>query len=589
MTQPEAIEVRVPVLIVGAGPAGLTASLLLRQLGVEALTVTRYGWTANSPRAHYQNQRSIEILRELGLEEEVMACGLPEHLFRNVVWASSLNGAEFARLPTYMAARRDDYLGASPCGSSNIPQHLLEPIMARAAMQRGAAIRWNQELLDLSQDAEGVTALMRDRISGREYRIHAQYVIGADGARSRVVEALGIGLQGPQGWAAAVNVWFRADLARYCEHRPGVLYWINRPGNDFWVGSGAFVNVRPWNEWVLSFMYAPDQGLPDLSPEALSARIRGLVGDERLAVEVLSSSPWQMNAQVAERMALGRVFIAGDAAHRHPPSGGLGSNTSMQDAYNLAWKLKLVLDGQAAPALLDSYDVERRPVAQQVVARSMQSVQELGAVAAAIGFSPQQSEEEGWQAYAELSEPGPKGKAKRQALREAIALQQYHFCAHGVELGVRYREGALLADPALDEGQPARDPQIHYQPLAHPGCHLPHAWLEKDGRRLSTLDITGNGRFVLLLGHDAWAWEQAAAAVREALGVPLAVARLGVGLDYADVLGQWTALSGIEDDGCLLVRPDKVIAWRCASLPRDPRADLRNALAQILGLTPSLQ
>ncbi|MDR3468332.1 MAG: FAD-dependent monooxygenase [Xanthobacteraceae bacterium] len=577
-------EADVPVLVVGAGPAGLTAALLLQRLGVPALTVSRYGWTANSPRAHYQNQRSIEILRELGLEHDVMSAGgLHDDLMQNVVWASSLSGTEFARLPTYMAARRDEYIGASPCRSANIAQHLLEPIMAQAAMARGARIRWGHELTGLSQDADGVVADLVDRSSGRAYKVRARYLIGADGARSRVAEAAGISHAGPAGWAAAVNVWFRADLSRYCAHRPGFLYWINRPGVDFWIGSGAFVNVQPWDEWVLSFMYDPSQGEPDLSETALASRIRDLAGDNELNVEILSANPWLMNAQVAERMAQGRVFIVGDAAHRHPPSGALGSNTSMQDAYNLVWKLKLVLDGTAGPALLDSYDGERRQVAGEIVDRSMQSARELGAIAGAIGFTPQQSEAEGWAAWRDVTEATAVGRGKREALRKAVALQQYHFCGHGVELGVRYAAGAFVPDhgaAAVDDG---RDPQIHYHPTTSPGAHLPHAWLEQGGRICSTLDLAGNGRFALLAGHGHAAWRDAAEAVRAEFGLPLLVCPIGTGLAYADPVSAWAELRGVDDDGAILVRPDNVVAWRSRSRPDDPRAALRAALVRVLG------
>jgi 2,4-dichlorophenol 6-monooxygenase len=190
----------VPVLIVGAGPAGLTATLLLRQYGIEALTINRYPWTANTPRAHYQNQRSIEILRELGLEDAVVAGGMPTELAQNIVWTETLAGVEFARVPTYMKTRQDAFRKASPCRSVNIAQSLLEPIMAGAAMARGAAIRWHHELIDVAQDADGVTALVEDRADGRRYRVRCQYLIGAEGARSRVAEAVGIGHSGQAGW-----------------------------------------------------------------------------------------------------------------------------------------------------------------------------------------------------------------------------------------------------------------------------------------------------------------------------------------------------------------------------------------------------
>lgn len=556
---------RTPVLIVGAGPAGLTASLLLQRYGIESVTVNRFGWTAHTPRAHYQNQRSLEILRELGLEEPVVAAGLPEALAANVVWTETLAGVEYARIPTYMAARVDAYRRASPCPSSNIAQTLLEPIMAKAALERGARIRWSHELLALEQDAQGVTAEVLDRAEDRRYRIRADYLIGADGARSVVADQLGIRHRGPAGWAAAVNVWFKADLARYCAHRPGILYWTNRPGANFWVGSGGFINVKPWNEWVLSFMYDPSAGQPDLAPAAMAARIRQLVGDEELAVEVLSVNPWQMNAQVAERMGTGRAFIAGDAAHRHPPSGALGSNTSMQDSYNLAWKIAAVLQGHAGPALLDSYDRERRPVAAAIVERSMANIEIFKEVAAAIGFSGEQTAAQGWESFHALARPGDDGQARRHALRRALQRQQYHFGALGFEMGVHYAEGALVPDDAAAAALPAgHDPLLDYVPDARPGAHLPHVWLRPTptGPRRSTLDICRPGRMTLLVGHGGAAWRYAAAEVAAALQVPLDVVAIGIGLDWTDIDDDWAELSGTGDDGCLLVRPDKVVAWR---------------------------
>ena len=576
-------DIEVPVLIVGAGPAGLTATLLLHRLGVEALTVTRYRWTANTPRAHYQNQRAIEVMRELGLEDEVIEQGTSDDLMRNYVWASSLAGVEFARLPTYMASRRDEYAEASPCRSSNIPQHILEPILAQAAMKRGAPIRWHHEFVGMQGDAEGVTAEVLDRSTGKTLRIRARCLLGADGGRSKVAELAGIPFTGPSGFATAVNVWFRADLTPYCAHRPGVLYIINRPGNKFWNGSGIFVIVKPWNEWVLSFMYDPAHGTPDTSEAAMIEKVRDLTGDPHLQVTILAASQWQMNAQVADTMVAGRVFLAGDAAHRHPPTNGLGSNTSIQDAYNLAWKLKLVLDRAAGPGLLQTYNQERRPVAQQVIDRSMQSIQELAAIAAAIGFSGEQTEAEGWQAYAEVSAPTPVGKSKREALRKAIDLQQFHMCSHGVELGFRYGAGAIVPEPdSLAIRDSWRDRQLVYEPSTAPGAHLPHAWLEHNGKAISTLDLAGYGSFLLIVGHEGAPWKLAAEHAASHFHIPLVTAAIGFGLDYLDTTGRWQTLREVGDGGCLLVRPDKFIAWRSLNMPADPQQALTDTFAHIL-------
>ena len=573
----------IPVLIVGAGPAGLTAALLLRQYGVEALTINRYHWTANTPRAHYQNQRSIEILRELGLEAAVVAEGMPTELAQHVVWTETLAGVEFARIPTYMKTRQDAFRKASPCRSVNIAQSLLEPIMARAAMERGATIRWHHELIDVQQDATGVTALIEDRSDARRYRVRCQYLIGADGARSRVAEAVGIGHTGQAGWGAAVNVWFKADLTRYCAHRPGFLYWTNRPGVDFWVGSGGFVNVKPWNEWVMSFMYDPAQGVPELGADAMKARVRALVGDDSLEVEILSVNPWQMNALVADRMRAGRVFIAGDAVHRHPPSGGLGSNTSMQDAHNLAWKLACVLRGEAGEAVLDTYETERLPVARKVVQRSMQNIEYFIQVARALGFQEGQSPDDGWRRHNVLSEDSEEGARRREALRDALALQQYHFCAHGTELNTRYAHGALVPELSPpDDIDASQDTELHYIPSTQPGAVLPHVWLAKGAAHASTLDVCRPGRMTLICGHGHALWREAAARVAQNVGVAIDVVAIGIGLDWRDVDEDWHALRGFGDRGCVLVRPDKVVAWRSRDAGDNADVALEQAVRQVM-------
>lgn len=580
-------DIEVPVLVVGAGPAGLTATLLLERLGVKALTVTRYGWTANTPRAHYQNQRAIEIFRELGLDGEVAATGLPHHLMRYIVWAESLSGKEFARLAMYPVSRSDEYIQASPCRSSNIAQHLLEPILARAAMERGTGLLWNHEFIDLTQDADGVTARVLNRLTGVACSIRAKYVIGADGARSKVADSVGITHTGVVGWASAVNVWFRADLAKYCAHRPGVLYAISQPGGEYWIGSGMFVNVQPWNEWVFSFMYDPKSGEAPTDNESILKRVRDAVGDDSLALEILAVSPWQMNAQVADTMSVGRVFIAGDAAHRHPPLNALGSNTSIQDSYNLCWKLKLVLDGTAESELLQTYDQERRPVAQQVIDRSMQSVEDHGAMAAALGFTANQTEAEGWRAYNQISDATPTGHARRVAFAEALDLQHYEFSAHGVELGFRYGEGAVAGEPdSIASRDSWRDRQLTYVMTTAPGAHVPHAWLEFEKKPLATIDLAGRSRFALLIGHAGAAWEQAATQARAELGIDLITCAIGVGLPYLDVMGAWMKLREVGDDGCVLVRPDQVVAWRAMTLPKDPGGTLRNVLSKILSHGP---
>jgi 2,4-dichlorophenol 6-monooxygenase len=466
----------------------------------------------------------------------------------------------------------------------NAPQHLLEPVLAEAALGHGAEIRFSTELVSITQDENAVHAVVRERDSGEEYTIRARYAIGADGGRSTVATQLGFPLQGEMGLGASVNVWLEADLTKYTAHRPGVLYWISQPGNDFWVGSGTWICVKPWTEWVMLFMYDPAKGEPDLSPEALLARAHQTIGDPEVEVTIKSVGEWQINRVIAERYRQGRVFLAGDAAHRHPPANGLGSNTSIQDAYNLAWKLSMVLSGQAGDHLLDSYHDERQPVGHQVVDRAMKSVADMLPISNALGFSPDQSMDEGWAGLRELAEASASGAARREQLQRAVELQNYQFNTHGIEMGQSYTSDAIVPDGS-QAPTPSRDLELYYSPSTHPGGRLPHAWLQVGTDRVSTVDICASDGLTLIVGIGGEPWIRAAEKTAADLGVRLSTRAVGYRQPYDDVCGDWGRISGIEDDGCLLVRPDRHIAWRSARLPDDPAAELHRVLRQVLALS----
>lgn len=574
------------VLVVGAGPAGLTASLLLATYGVDAVTVTKYPGTAHSPRAHITNQRTVEVFRDLGIEDRVREVATSNDLMGNNVWATSFAGDEIARLMTWGSGvrRNADYREASPSEMCNIPQHVLEPVIREAAEERGADLRFNTEMLTIEQDDDGVTATVRDRESGEEYAVRARYAIGADGGRSRVAEQIGFPFTGETGLGAAVNVWLEADLTKYTEHRPGTLYWMTQPGNDYWVGSGTWICVKPWTEWVLLFMYDPAEGEPDMSVEAVTQRAHTTIGDPEVEVSVKAVSTWQINHIAADQMRRGRVFLAGDAAHRHPPANGLGTNTSIQDSFNLAWKLAAVLRGDAGEELLDSYDAERQPVARQVVDRAMKSVGDMLPISQALGFEPGQSAEDGWASLTELFSATERGAVRRERLAEAVELQNYQFNAHGVELGQRYTSGAVVPDGS-DWPEPTRDPELFHHATTHPGAVIPHAWVQRGTERVSTLDLVGRGRLTLVTGADGADWAEAAGKVAAELGVELDVACVGARCDYDDVYAEWSRLREVSDSGALLVRPDRHIAWRAMNRLEEPIEELRAALTTVLART----
>jgi 2,4-dichlorophenol 6-monooxygenase len=585
MSIPGPSTVEVPVLIVGAGPAGLALSAALSRYGVGHLLVERHRGTAHTPRAHIINQRTVEILRHLGISDRFHAVATPQHLMANNLWVTTLAGQEVARSETWgtSAERAADYRAASPEPMANCPQTVLEPMLLAAARDMGADIRFGWEFARLAQDQDGVTSVIGERDGDATLTVRSRYVVGADGARSRVLGQAGLTVEGPDDLARAANIWFRADLSRYFAHRPGVLTWNVMPGPLPPLRLGTLICHKPFTEFVLAFMYDPAQvPLDAMSAGELHSRITALVGEE-VEAEILGVAGWQVRAQIAPAYSAGRVFAMGDAVHRHPPTNGLGLNMSIADAYNLGWKLALVLAGRAGAALLDSYSAERQPVGAQGVQRAITSLQEGAAVEAALGFEPGQAAEPGWAALDTSYEAGPAGDERRNALRKAIELSNYQFNAHGVELGYRYQSDAIVDDGSPDP-TPARDPQLYYQPTTRPGARVPHARLERDGVPVSSLDLVDDLGFALLTGVGGQAWSGAAAEASARLGVPVRVHVIGGQDGVTDPYGEWAALREVETTGAVLVRPDRHVAWRSMRHTPDGARQLPAVLEQALGL-----
>lgn len=557
------------VLVVGSGPAGGSAALLLATYGIRTLLVTKYGWLANTPRAHITNQRTMEVLRDLGVESEAMTFGSPSHLMGDTVLCTALTGDEIGRIRSWGTgpATATEYASKSPCEMIDLPQTYLEPILVSNAAARGAKVRFDTEFLRFTQDEDGVTAVLRDRVRGDEFTVRARYLIGADGGRSAVAEQLGLPFAGRMAKAGSMNIVFKADLARYCAHRPSVLYWVLRPGAETGgIGMGLVRMVRPWNEWLLVWGYDIEQPPPQVDEETARQIVRDLVGDPDLPVEITSTSLWTVNHAYATQYSSGRVFCAGDAVHRHPPSNGLGSNTSVQDAYNLAWKLAMVVRGEAGPALLDSYSAERAPVGRQIVERANLSRDQFGPVFEVLGVGGGSDEEAIAEGLAAIRARTPEGAKRRRLLREAIQLKNYEFNAHGVEMNQRYVSSAVLPDDDTAEVW-EEDRELVHRPTTRPGAKLPHAWLvDARGERLSTLDLVGDGVLTVLTGLSGGVWDTAADACRQDLGVPLRVVSIGAE-NSRDAYGEWSRVSEIAEDGVLLVRPDGHVAWRRATAP----------------------
>ena len=572
------------VLVAGSGPAGGAAALCLSTLGIPNVMITKYRWTANTPRAHITNQRAMEIFRDLGIEPQVLADATAHELVGDTVFCTSIAGEEIGRIRTWGThpAREADYQLASPCLICDIPQTYLEPILVRNAAARGTQTRFSTEYVSLKQDDSGVDVLVRDRLTGEEYTIRAKYVIGADGARSQVAEDIGLPFEGAMDIAGSMNITFKADISPYLTTRPSVLYWVIQPGSNVGgIGAGLVRMIRPWHEWLIVWGYDISQPAPAVDEQAALQIVRNLLGMPDLTAEITGISLWGNNEMYATRLSRDRVFCAGDAVHRHPPSNGLGSNTSVQDSYNLAWKLALVLRGQAAPSLLDTYSAERAPVAKQIVLRANQSSREFGQFFDVLGLGSAATEEEMRVQIEERKAQTPRGAAKRAALVAAMELKNYEFNAHGVEMGQFYTSSAVVSDGS-SLPSPTRDPELYYQASTVPGSHLPHVWVGDTRRKISTLDLAPYGQFTLITGIAGSAWAPAADLVSESLEVALATVIIGPGREVTDLYYDWARIREVEEDGAILVRPDKFIGWRSMTLPADPEKSLREAMTSLL-------
>jgi 2,4-dichlorophenol 6-monooxygenase len=340
--------------------------------------------------------------------------------------------------------------------------------------------------------------------------------------------------------------------------------------------------VRPWNEWLIVWGYDINQPAPKVDDDFAIKVVRDLVGDQELTPKIKSVSTWTVNNMYATKTANGRVFCAGDAIHRHPPSNGLGSNTSIQDAFNLAWKLAAVIKGQAGPGLLESYDTERAPIAKQIVTRANKSIEEFGPIFKALGLLDSVDPVKMQQNMDARCDDTDAAEQQRTAIRKSITAKVYEFDAHGVEMNQRYRSNAVVNDGQL-EPDFAKDAELHYQPTTWPGARLPHAWLfGHDGEKVSTRDLTGHGVFTILTGIGGEGWAEAAKVLGTEFGINIAVHKIGPRQPWQDLVGDWTNLREIRDSGVLLVRPDHHVAWRADGMVADPEAELRRVLKSIL-------
>lgn len=537
------------VLVVGGGPCGLAAAIALGRCGVRTLLVEKHPSTSFHPRGHVVNGRTMEILRTWGLEEAVRARGIAHDRNQGVAFVRSVAGEVIGELRTNTSKERNRLIESyGPSAKTSCPQDVLEPVLYRgAAEQLSVDLRFGLHLQSLRQDDTGVTASITSA-DGTQHNVRARYVIAADGARGRIREQLGIGFGGDGPLGNQMGVYFEADLWPWVAERPNLLWWIFNQQTV-----GVLIALDGRRRWTYNFGYDATKNTPeDFSHERCEAIVRAAIGVPDLPLQVKDVRVWQMQARIAERLRVGRVFLAGDAAHPLPPTGGQGMNTAIGDVHNLCWKLALVVKKLAGDALLDSYAEERLPVIRFNVEQSVRNARSMEA--AGLGGIMKTHAD-----YREEDIP---------RMREAIPHQRDHFEYYGQTFGYVYRSSLIV-----DEGGAAGPQEVNtYSASAAPGGRAPHCWLRvrEGGATVSTIDLFKDAQFTLLAGRDAQAWTAAFSKAAALVGMTARAWVVGPQGDLQDNAGAFHDLYGISPAGAVLVRPDGHVAWRSHGSHPDP-------------------
>jgi tetracenomycin A2 monooxygenase-dioxygenase len=533
----------VPVLVVGGGPVGLSTALFLGHHGVRTLLVEKRDGTSTLPRAPGLQARTLELFRAAGVLPRIRALEMGDS--HSYFEGGILRVPTFARIDEAVVVEAPTLDGpdVSPERVMGCGQDRYERVLVGLAGEAGAEIRFSTRLREFTQDDDGVSAVLEDTVTGARSRVRADYLVGADGAGSTTRRALGVGRTGRGTVFNALSIYFRApQLEELLKGREFILcYATEAPGTLM-----GLSRLHGCDPWLAAPLYFPERGESpeDFTDERCVEIVRTASGVPDMKVEIVDKVPWQGAQLVADTFRAGRVFLAGDAAHVHPPAGGFGANTGIHDAHNLAWKLGAVLRGHAGDALLDTYDVERRRVGEAMAEQAM---------------------------IRNRIRHGHADAETTAAMVDDIVIT----------LGYRYR-----SESVVDDGQdaPVLTPDLRL--TGQPGTRAPHVWLDRAGERISTVDLFWD-EFVLLTGRTGNRWADAARRVGERLGIPLRAYEIAEDGDLVPRERPWTAAFGVGADDAVLVRPDAMVAWRSEGVVEDEEAALAEVLTRVCGLRRS--
>ncbi|AMO22338.1 FAD-dependent oxidoreductase [Ramlibacter solisilvae] len=537
MREPASLDTE--VLVAGGGPCGLMLANELGRRGIRCLLVDPKPGTAFNPQANATQARTMEHFRRLGFAHEVRALGLPPDHPTDIVYMTRFSAHELARirLPTAAEAVEKVRAMTGSWSAAELPhrvsQKFVEQVLlrhARACASADIRYGWALESFEASDDA--VTATVRPAASvGEAVRVRASYLVGADGARSMVRRALAIEWGGATG---ASREFMGGKMFAMYLRAPGFFSVLRHPKAWMYVAVNAqrrafMASVDGISEFACHAALHPHESADDWG-EAEARRLFAEVVGAEVPVEILSTGTWIAgHSLVAKRFQTGRVFIAGDAAHLFTPTGGLGYNTAVEDAVNLAWKLAAVLHGQAGPGLLGSYEAERKPLAERNTAYARRFADSVGL----------------FRATPELEEDSERGALGRQRASEHLNEHaRLEFNIPGVTFGGRYDASPVIVK---DGSAAPSDQPNEYVPTASPGGRPPHAWLD-DGRSL--YDLFGRDWTLLVLGKGAPTTAPFESAARH----------LGLALQRVNLESE--TLEALYEAPLVLIRPDQIVAWR---------------------------
>lgn len=511
------------VLVVGAGPVGLTAGLLFQRMGINAILVDKRSTMNRHPKARSLNVRSVEIFRTLGIEAAIRKWDFPKEA-RRVMWLESFCGEELAKisLNNELATRY------SPCEPAALSQARLEQLLRNSIKEDHVNIQYETEFIDFVEEKDSIVATLRKE-TGETFQVRSKYLLAADGARSTVRRLLEIPAIGKEDLGRYVSIYFKADPYPIAPYRPSVTYFMLGEASF-----GRFIqSVNCKDEWLMGIKLSPEMEKDDsdFHQEYCLQFIRETFEIPDLKIEIIDIEFWHMRVQIAKNFRKGHVFLAGDAAHLLSPAGGFGMQTGIQDVHNLCWKLASVIQGKMAEEILDSYHDERFPAVQSNIDWSRNNTKGYTAIMVA-------------------------GKSRdRKKLQDVVASQWPILNSIGQDIGFSYQSSLVLPDGTKAFAITA----TQYFPNARPGSRAPHLWLQGPDKVISTIDLFVDS-FTLLTDSDGESWSKALLSMNPALS--FRCISIGENGDYIDINNDFHELYGIERGGAVLVRPDGHVYWR---------------------------